>query len=633
MAGEGLVCLEENIMVIKRRFTSGDGSDGSNIIKMPLPPKRIGYPWEILDLVHSGKVDEAEAMINSIIGTLSQAEELLLRGIISSWRQQYSAAKNQLLFAAEKGDEATVYWSFLMLADTYLDQGDDLSAHYYILRAPLYVHQNKEAQPYLLVLTELITARADIERGILDRAENRLKMLDIGKVDAYFKGMVHYLLGASQRFNTDQQTAISNLQEAIKIFDEVSPNPYRLAMAKLQLSYCAIQPARALKFAQEAQAIFISLARNRESEYAQIQQMALEENLDNKVISRTNNGYLKVKNCLFISQRMQQLHIKAAMYAKMDTHPILILGDRGSGKERLAEAIHAMSPRAKKEMVTVNCAAISMTLLESELFGHEKGSFTGANVRKEGHFEAANGTTLFLDEIGQLPLEAQGKLLRVLEYRTFMRVGGTKEVGTNARIILATNRNLKEESEKGNFLPDLYDRIRSLTLNLPCLNDRREEIIPLAEIILEQLPENEQERYTLDRSAQNYLYSRDYPGNIRELKGVLLQAIANARIKKATRLTSTLFPLQEMVQLSDEETKTGPLQSIIAKIFTPPTDRERIIEMDEAKSTFEKEYLTLALSVCEWDKTEAYKLLNMNERSFYRVIEKYKMYGRPSATK
>jgi DNA-binding NtrC family response regulator len=210
--------------------------------------------------------------------------------------------------------------------------------------------------------------------------------------------------------------------------------------------------------------------------------------------------------------------------------PVLVLGERGTGKELVARAIHHLSPRTSEPFVTINCAAVPETLLESELFGHEEGAFTGATKQKEGKFELADGGTLFLDEIGNMSLEFQAKILRILEYQRFERVAGSESIQTNVRVIAATNTDLGEAMDREKFRRDLYDRLAFEAITLPPLRDRLDDIPVLAAHFLSRfreevagLPAGSVSAEALDR-----LVSYDFPGNVRELKNIVERAAYSA---------------------------------------------------------------------------------------------------------
>ncbi|HCV25001.1 MAG TPA: sigma-54 dependent transcriptional regulator [Candidatus Latescibacteria bacterium] len=220
--------------------------------------------------------------------------------------------------------------------------------------------------------------------------------------------------------------------------------------------------------------------------------------------------------------------------------PVLVRGERGTGKELIAAALHYGGDRADRPFVKLNCAALSESLLESELFGHEKGAFTGASDKRSGRFETADGGTLFLDEIGNTTLEFQQNLLRVLEYQEFERIGGNKTIRVDVRVVAATNADLEAEIEAGRFRADLYDRLRFSEINLPPLRERREDIRPLVEYFTRQLAEEVAAigSRSFGESALEALEAYGWPGNVRELKFAVERAlcVATAEQVDATHL-------------------------------------------------------------------------------------------------
>jgi len=205
---------------------------------------------------------------------------------------------------------------------------------------------------------------------------------------------------------------------------------------------------------------------------------------------------------------------------------ILITGESGVGKELVADAIHELSPRKEMPLVKVHCAALSASLLESELFGHEKGAFTGAVSRRKGRFELASGGTLFLDEIGEIEQNIQIKLLRVIQEKKFERVGGEQTVEADVRIIAATNKDLKTEIEKGNFREDLYFRLNVVTINVPPLRERKDDIPLLAASFMKEFAqENGKAIGSINEKARSRLYAYEWPGNIRELRNCIESAV------------------------------------------------------------------------------------------------------------
>src|SRR5437588_556440 len=225
---------------------------------------------------------------------------------------------------------------------------------------------------------------------------------------------------------------------------------------------------------------------------------------------------------------MQEVY-KAIGRVADQTFPVLITGESGTGKELVARAIYQHGPRAKAPFLALNCAAIPGTLLERELFGHEKGSFTGAERRRIGKFEQCNGGTLFLDEIGDMPLASQAKLLRVLQEQAFERLGGNETIRTDVRLIAATHRDLKAWSEEGQFRPDLYYRLGVFTIHLPPLRERDDDLLMLVQYYLRRF-NRELGREVREVTPEGLERLRGYPwpGNVRELQGVLKQALLKA---------------------------------------------------------------------------------------------------------
>jgi transcriptional regulator with GAF, ATPase, and Fis domain len=220
---------------------------------------------------------------------------------------------------------------------------------------------------------------------------------------------------------------------------------------------------------------------------------------------------------------------------------MLITGETGTGKDILARSIHDASPRKDRPFLVVDCGAVVGTLIESELFGHEKGSFTGATGQRQGAFELANGGTLFLDEIGELPLDLQPKLLRALEQRAFRRVGGTRELRVDIRVVAATKRNLKMEVERGKFREDLYFRLAVVPIELPPLRDRREDVPILIDHLLTSLSDGGAP-LTVSTAARDALASHDWPGNVRELRNVLERAAYIARAQGRNEIDTLGVP-------------------------------------------------------------------------------------------
>jgi two-component system response regulator HydG len=284
------------------------------------------------------------------------------------------------------------------------------------------------------------------------------------------------------------------------------------------------------------------------------------------------------------------------------TSTVLILGESGVGKELVAKAIHYNSPRRLRPFLAINCAAIPETLIESELFGHERGAFTGAVERAKGKFELADGGTLLLDEIGEMNLQTQVKLLRVLEEREFMRVGGTRNIRVDVRVLAATNSDIRQRIEAGRFREDLYFRLKVITLSVPPLRDRAEDIPELAGIFLEVLCRaNETPPKDLSPDALFSLLSYRWPGNVRELKNLLESLVV-----------------------------TVPGHSIGAEDLPPPIRGEEPAENPlprvEAGMTLrqmERELLKTTLARTDGNRTRAARILQIGVRTLQRKIKEY----------
>jgi len=283
--------------------------------------------------------------------------------------------------------------------------------------------------------------------------------------------------------------------------------------------------------------------------------------------------------------------------------PVLITGESGTGKEVVAQAMHYTSPRKQEPFVAVNCAAIAETLLESELFGHEKGAFTDAHTTRQGKFELASGGTLFLDEIGDLSAGGQAKLLRVLEEKVVYRVGGSQAIPVDTRIVAATNRNLGEHVRAGKFREDLFYRLTVVTLDLPPLRDRREDIPVLADYFLHKFSRDAGRRtLKLSAEARRRLEQHNWPGNVRELRN-LLERVAflcpNDRVD-ADDLTFILRPAGD------------------------DADRFAELTLADATDTFQREHIGRAIQRARQNMTDAAKLLGLHRSNLYR---KMKMLG------
>ena len=249
---------------------------------------------------------------------------------------------------------------------------------------------------------------------------------------------------------------------------------------------------------------------------------------------------------------------------------VLVVGETGTGKEVVAEAIHRLSPRAAAPFVRLNCAALTETLVESELFGHEKGAFTGAAATKRGFFEAAAGGTLFLDEVGELPLGTQAKLLRVLEQWRIVRVGGTTEIPVDIRLVCATNRDLEIEVQRGRFREDLFFRIAAFVIPVPPLRDRRSEIVPLAAHFAHEIATDlRQPAVGFQPEAMDALQQASWPGNVRELRNVIERAVV---LSEGLKIGREHLPEQVL-----QQTRAAPHDALDVRQRVASVERETVL--------------------------------------------------------
>lgn len=293
--------------------------------------------------------------------------------------------------------------------------------------------------------------------------------------------------------------------------------------------------------------------------------------------------------------------LDTALRAARTDSSVLVLGESGTGKEVLARAIHNNSPRSKGPFIAVNCGAIPENLMESELFGYEKGAFTGALHEKPGKVEMAQGGTLFLDEIGEMPLLLQVKLLRVLQERTVDRVGSTQPRKVDFRLVAATNRDLQSEVKAGRFREDLYYRIHVIPVTLPPLRDRGEDIVLLSEYFLDRLNVRYVTQHILEANHKSQLLAYTWPGNIRELENTLERAVVLSE------------PGRLQLQLTQQ-----PSAPQVPSLSNSP------IVLQDARATAEKSTIMSALEASRWNKTSAAKILGISRRS---LLYKVKAFG------
>jgi two-component system response regulator HydG len=303
------------------------------------------------------------------------------------------------------------------------------------------------------------------------------------------------------------------------------------------------------------------------------------------------------------SPTMRQVYDLMSRVSATDSS-VLLTGESGTGKELVARALHAESPRGTKPFVAINCAAVPANLLESELFGHVRGAFTDAKTSRKGLFERASGGTVLLDEIGEMPMEMQPKLLRVLQERKLRPVGGSSEVSFDARILAATNRDLQSDVEEGRFREDLYYRLNVVEIHVPPLRTRGNDVLLLAQHFVNELSERMDKAVQgLSGEAARKLLDYDWPGNVRELENAMERAVALTRFERIT-----VEDLPERIR-SYESTRVTPID----------VDAGQVLTLQE----LEKRYVERVLKAVGGNKTRAAKLLGLDRRTLYRKLDRY----------
>jgi DNA-binding NtrC family response regulator len=341
-------------------------------------------------------------------------------------------------------------------------------------------------------------------------------------------------------------------------------------------------------------------------------QRALEYNnvmAENVHLKQQLEARYQFENIIAESAPMRKVCEMIERVAPTDT-TVLVLGESGTGKELVAKAIHAHSPRKNKPFIAINCAALPEPLLESEMFGHMKGAFTGATGHKEGLFEAANGGTLFLDEIGSMPMSIQGKLLRVLQEREVRKVGGTETISVDVRVLAATNDRLEHMIEAGKFREDLFYRLSVIPIEIKPLRDRPEDILPLIYHVMQAELGKERELPNIEPDAQLLLERYRWPGNVRELENAIRHALTFARDGKITR---DVLPAK-IVSAVDAGAGGGePALSSRMEVY-------RGKSLKAFLRTKEREYLAQVLSYMNGDKEKAAKALKISLATLYRKL-------------
>jgi len=320
------------------------------------------------------------------------------------------------------------------------------------------------------------------------------------------------------------------------------------------------------------------------------------------------NLYL-LENLVGQSKRMVEVY-KSILKVSQSKATVMLRGETGTGKELIARAVHYNSPRAKRAFIKLNCAALPETLLENELFGHERGAFTGAGELRRGRFELADGGTLFLDEIGDMPLTIQVKLLRVLQETSFERLGGDKTIEVDVRLIAATHRNLEAAIKDGSFREDLYWRLNVVPIILPPLRERKEDIPLLIGYFLDRFNKENRKKIVISSGLINLMMDYNWPGNVRELENCIERLVILTENK-----TVTLDNIPETIRVYFHDMQAVTLPTAVKKQDSLPIRIENL----------EKEQIISALEKCGWIQARAAQLLGLTPRQISYKMAKYKV--------
>jgi Nif-specific regulatory protein len=347
---------------------------------------------------------------------------------------------------------------------------------------------------------------------------------------------------------------------------------------------------------------------------------------EKRLLKKELQGKYSLDNVIGISKAMQEVFAEVYQSAPSRS-TMLVRGESGTGKEVIARAIHYLSPRKDGPFIKLNCAALSETLLESELFGHEKGAFTGAQTERKGRFELANGGTLFLDEIGDISPAFQAKLLRVLQEREFERVGGSRSIKVDVRLITATNRDLEQAVAKGDFRADLYYRINVVSIFIPPLRERREDIPYLVEFFLDKFRRENQRDVVLSPEALNALINCYWPGNVRQLENCIERTATMARGNLISNFNLSCAQDKCLTKMLHEPEVSVPVTAIgrvaggTGKAI--PVTESVSAATAEHPPTSERERLVWALEQCGWVQAKAARLLNISPRQMGYALLKH----------
>ena len=478
-----------------------------------------------------------------------------------------------------------------------------------------------------------VLAQAGLQRGLIGVADpdsGDLSITALHGADATAFTPVRYQTGEGvlgQVFEDGETIVVENVGRDPRFLNRLGIYDHSLpfiaapiSAAARVLGVLAVQPELGAESGNslKVQARFVEMIANL---IGQSVRLALEVEQEKQTLAeerdslrRTVRGKFGFDNIIGRSPKMRRVFDQVRMVAKWNT-TVLIRGETGTGKELIANAIHYNSPRSRGAYVRLNCATLPENLLESELFGHEKGSFTGAVGARKGRFESADGGTLFLDEIGEISSAFQAKLLRVLQEGEFERVGGSRTIKVDVRVIAATHRDLEAAVDAGDFREDLYYRLNVMPITLPALRERTEDVPELARFLIGRVAEQQGRTLTLQESAIRRLTQYTWPGNVRELENCLERA---AVMSEAGQIGAELILLDRFRQSPPAVGAVGRESAVPpAPTFAEPMLAGDSGEMNEMS---ERGRVIAALEQAGWVQAKAARLLGMTPRQIaYRI--------------
>lgn len=447
---------------------------------------------------------------------------------------------------------------------------------------------------YSILIVDDEDTQRSILKGYLEKKGYRIYTASSGNegIEVARKNLIDIILSD---FKMPDKTGLEVLEEVKKINPEIS--------FVIITAYGTVE--NAVKAMRLGAFDYISKPVDLDELELLIERIIENKNLKSEIQILKNQLQEKFKIDSFISQspKMEEV-LSIASRAADSKATVLIIGESGTGKEVLAKSIHYASSRKNNSFIAVNIPALPETLLESELFGHEKGAFTGAEKSKKGRFELADGGTIFLDEIGDIPLNLQVKLLRVLQEHKIERLGSTESLDIDVRIIAATHQNLEQKIKDGSFREDLYYRLNIVSLHIPPLRERREDIMPLIEhFVKKYCEENQKKDLTLSKEAIDLLIKYNFPGNVRELENIIERAVVLSRgnVITVNDLPNVVkgFKAEKEIQADENLTLTQQVEEL------------------------EKKLIYDALSKANGNQSQAGRMLGLTERNLRYKMQKY----------